>query len=313
MMLRKYILLLTVSFVWTGLNAQTEFAPTGAEWHYNCCAGGNIIYSHLNYVVSEKDTTFEGNDCRVLRQYYDHSTVAGEKYIIKQEEGKIYYYYQEQFNLLFDFDAEVDDIIEFTFMYKKYDDNSPLYKDTVLSARYQVESITTNAQNLKTFATKILEEDKFAGYGMEILPWYYSYTEKIGFHSEFIPLFDNTAHPAVDDFPVLRCYSEAGFSFVSDEWAATSLPCDYSIATGISTPKDENITIYPNPFNDHIVVFTDKGGNIEITDVSGKVIYYSGLSNGINKVSTTHFLKGIYFIKIQDKDNSIQIFKTVKS
>jgi hypothetical protein len=313
-MLRNYILLLTVFFIWTGLNAQTEFAPKGAEWHYTrtfgCCPE-----SHFNHLVSEKDTTFEGNDCRILRQYYDNSTVADEKYIIRQEQGKVYYYYQEKFNLLFDFDAEVNDTVEITFMYREYDHEIHPFedsKDTVLSVRYLVEDITVNAQNLKTFTARGIDEIYY-GDGTYRPPYIYVYTEKIGLHSEFIPIFDNTAHPAVDVFRWLRCYSEADFSFVSDEWAVTSLPCDYSVATGINTPKDENIKIYPNPFNDNIFVFANNGNYLEIIDVSGKVVYCSGFSNGINKISTGHFLKGIYFIKIRNKDNGIQIFKTVKS
>ena len=312
-MKRNFLLLLV--FVSITTNAQNEWAPIGAEWYYNCCADGNIVYSHLNHIVSYKDTVVEENSCRLLKQYYDNSNIASEKYIIKQEQGKVYYYYQDKFNLLFDFDVEVNDIVEFTFMYREYVDvfPLPLYKDTILSARYQIESITTNAQNLKTFATKILEEDKFTDYGMEILPWYYSYTEKVGLHSEFMPILDNLARPAIADFLMLRCYSDADFSFISEEWAATSLPCNYSIATtSINTPKDEFIKIYPNPFDNSVFVTAYKGGNIEIIDVSGKIIYCSKLSNEINRISTNHFSKGIYFVKIRDKDNSIQVFKIVK-
>jgi hypothetical protein len=303
---------LVFCFAWQA-SAQIEFAPIGAEWYYNCCAEGNIVYSHLNYIVSEKDTIVEENSCRVLKQYYDNSTIASEKHIIKQEQGKVYYY-QDQFNLLFDFDAEVDDIVEFTFKYRKYDyDNFPLYKDTILSARYQIENITTNAQNLKTFVSKILEEDKFTDHEMEILPWYYSYTEKIGFFQEFMPILDNLAHTLEDQFPILRCYSDADFSFMSDEWSVMSLPCNYSIATGINILKYESVKIYPSPFNNNLYVSTNNEGNINITDILGKVVYYSKLSNGINEISTSHFLKGIYFVKIQNKDNSIQSFKIIKS
>ncbi|MDR2475632.1 MAG: hypothetical protein LBD45_07215, partial [Bacteroidales bacterium] len=87
------------------------FAPVGAEWHYSY-AFGCCPENHFNHIISEKDTIVEGNSCRVLRQYYDNLTVASETYIVKQEQGKVYYYYQDQFNLLFDFDAEVNDIIE---------------------------------------------------------------------------------------------------------------------------------------------------------------------------------------------------------
>lgn len=200
----KYKLLSLFAFTVIIANAQSEWAPVGAKWFYNCCANGNIMYSHLNYIVFEKDTIVEGNNCRVLKRYYDNSSSASEKYIIKESEDKIYYYHQNQFNLLFDFGVEVNDIVEFTFMYKEYDDDFQLYKDTVLSARYQVESIITNTQNLKTFTTKILEDDKFADNGMEILPWHYSYTEKIGYYYEFMLTLDNLAHPAVDNFPNVK-------------------------------------------------------------------------------------------------------------
>jgi hypothetical protein len=315
-MVRKYTTLLIVSFVWTGLNAQTEFAPTGAEWHY-CYASGNIIYSHLNHTVSEKDTTVEENNCRVLKQYNDNSNIASEKYILNQKEGKIYYYYQNQFNLLFDFDAEVNDTIEFAFIYKKRDNFPSLsytYTDTIMSARFEVESITTNAQNLKTFRTKILDEDRDKVFDTSyFFPYTYTYTEKIGWHSEFMPKLDNGPNPDVEIFRWLRCYSDADFSYVSNEWAATSLPCNYSIAMDISTPEDESIKIYPNPFSDNICVFSHNGGYLEIIDISGKVVYYSKLSNGANKISAGHLLKGIYLVKIQNKDNSIQAFKIVKS
>ena len=299
-------------FAWQA-NAQTEFAPIGAEWYYTYTFG----YSpeeHFNRVISEKDTIVEENNCRVLRQYYDNSNVANEEYIIKQEQGKVYYYYQDKFNLLFDFDAKVNDIVEFSFMGKAYffdrDRNPPFYDiDTVFSVRSVVENITTNAQGLKTFTTKILEEDRLDTY----FPYSYTYTEKIGLQSEFILKIESEYFlPEYPPNRFLRCYSDANFSFVSDEWAATSLPCNYSITTSINALKDDNITIYPNPFSDSVFVFTNNVGNLEIIDVSGKVVYYSKLSNGINEISASHFLKGIYLVKIQNKDNSIQTFKIVK-
>jgi len=310
-MKNRYFFMSFVCCLVLQVNAQTEFAPIGAEWHYTytfgCCPE-----NHFNHIISEKDTIVEGNSCRILRRYYDNSNIASEKYIIKQEQGKVYYYYQYQFNLLFDLDAEVNDIVEFTFIYKEYDDDFPLGKETVLSVRYLVEDITINDQNLKTFTTKGID-DIYYGDGIYRPPYIYTYTEKIGLHNEFMPMFDNTDHPDADIFRWLRCYSDADFSFISNEWAAMSLPCNYSSAAGINTPKDENIKIRPNPFSDNISVFTYNDENIEIIDISGKVIYCSKLSNGINEIAASHFLKGIYFVKIQNKDNSIQIFKIVKS
>ena len=311
----KLFLLCLMYYFICQVKAQTEFAPMGAEWYYTytfgCCPE-----NHFNHILSEKDTIVEENSCRVIRQYYDNSKIASEIYIIKQEQGKVYYYYQDQFNLLFDFDAQVNDTVKFTFMYKEYNDDFPLGKDTLFSARFRVESVTKNAQNLKIVTTKVLEEDKLDFWDIPVPPHEYqtySYTEKKGLHREFMPRFDNVPHPTIEEFKWLRCYSDSDFSFVSEEWAATSLPCDYSITSGINTPKDENITIYPNPFNESILVFISNGGNIEIINVLGKVVYYSELSNGINEISTSHFYKGFYLVKIQNINNSIQVFKVIKS
>lgn len=112
---------------------------------------------------------------------------------------------------------------------------------------------------------------------------------------------------------MLRCYSDADFYFVSDEWSAASLPCDYSTATGINVQKgEEDIKVYPNPFSEKIFVSTNSEGYIKIVDITSKITYYSELLNGINEISTNSFPKGIYIVKIHNKDSSIQSFKIVK-
>ncbi|MDR1502789.1 MAG: T9SS type A sorting domain-containing protein [Prevotella sp.] len=300
-------------------NAQTEFAPTGAEWYYTYVWGDCCPANHFNHIISEKDTLVEGSNCHILRQYYDESTTASKEYIIKQEGGKIYYYYLDRFNLLFDFDAEVNDTIEFAFMYKEFDNDPALpydpllpHKDTVLPVRFKVESITTNAQNLKTFRTEVLEED-IPQFQLYYAPHTYTYTEKIGWLDEFMPALDNAAHRDEALFRFLRYYSETGFSFISDEWDALSLPYNYySTAASINIPKDENSTIYPNPFNDKVFVSASDGGSIEIIDVSGKTVHYSELSKGINILSTNQLLKGLFFAKIRYKDNGTRIFKIIR-
>ena len=294
-------------------NAQTEFAPLGAEWYYTyndlCCPE-----NHFNRVVSEKDTIVEGSVCRVIKQYYDNSNVASEKYIIKQEQGKVYYYYQEKFNLLYNFDAQVNDTIVFTFMYKLSGPESR--EDTLFSARFRVESIVKNSQNLNVFTTKVLEEDILNFWGILVPPsnyQTYSFSEKIGSNREFMTLFVNYPQTQVHRYRSLRCYSDADFSFVSEDWSVLSLPCNYSIASDIDNPMDESVKIYPNPFNDTAFVEINNGGNIEIIDISGKTVYNSVLYNGINEISATHFQKGIYLVKIQNIYNSIQTFKIIKS
>jgi hypothetical protein len=186
----------------------------------------------------------------------------------------------------------------------------------VFSARFRIESIVTDADNYKVFSTKILGEDVLYFWGIHVPSeeyWNYSYSEKIGSYREFMPVFINYPTPSMARYRRLRCYSDTDFSFISQQWAQLSLPCNYCISTGINTIIEENSTVYPNPFNNSISVFFESGGNIEIIDVSGKIVYCSELSFGTNEISTSRFPKGIYLVKIQNKNNIIQVFKIVKS
>jgi len=294
----------------TNIDTQTGFAPLGAEWYYTYSIGQPEDF--FNRVVSEKDTVVEGNNCRIVKQYFNNSPVANEKHIIKQEQGKVYYYYQDQFNLLFDFDAKVGDIVEFTFMYSIYEYGVVLVKDTVLSVKYRIQGITTNAQNIRTFTARGVDDISY-GDGIYYPSYTYIYTEKIGLQNKFMPTFHNGAYPDAEIHRDLRCYSDPDFSFVSDWWSNTALPCDYNHETrSISAPQNDNNKVYPNPFNDKVSVYASQDGDIEIVDISGKFVYYSELSNGINEISTNYFPKGIYLAKIQQKDNSIQVFKIIK-
>jgi hypothetical protein len=324
-MKRFIFLIFTCSLFWQ-VNAQIEFAPIGAEWYYNILdsneLGGLPSESHrFARVVSERDTIINGYNCRVLIQSQRYMVAENQRFIIKQKSEKVYYYYQNQFHLFLDFGAEVNDTINFSFRGRmSFFDSSqnPAFWtiDTVFSVRAVVEDIATNIQNFRTFTTKILEEDRFNN----CFPHPYIYTEKIGAHNRFMQNIMCESAPAVYNINrYLRCYSEADFSFVSDEWLTMSefmgisLPCDYPLSlTDINLPKVESVNIYPNPFSDNIFVFTNNGGSIEIADVSGKIVYHSELLKGTNEIVTKHFPQGFFFVKIQDKNNSIQTFKIIK-
>ncbi len=86
------------------------------------------------------------------------------------------------------------------------------------------------------------------------------------------------------------------------------------VNTGKSIPQVQPVpfNIFPNPFNNHISVSANIGDNIEIMDISGKLVYAAELSSGINEIPSSHFPSGIYFAKIRHRDNSIQFFKMLK-
>jgi len=83
-------LILSIIFSFQMNAQQNEFAPNGAEWYYDYAVSAD---KYLHHIVSESDTIVEGYNCRILRQYCDTSDLVQREYIIRQEQGKIYYYY----------------------------------------------------------------------------------------------------------------------------------------------------------------------------------------------------------------------------
>ncbi|MDL2262043.1 T9SS type A sorting domain-containing protein [Bacteroidales bacterium OttesenSCG-928-I21] len=303
------------------VSAQPEFAPIGAEWYYTysfgCCPE-----EYFHRVISEKDTIIEGSNCRILKQRYssdsaDMQYIINMDYIIKQEQNKIYHYYLNQFNLFMDFGVQVGDTAQFAFMFKEFYHNDIEWfnRDTILTARFKIEDIETDIENLKTFKSRIIDEDIYKFDGVYHAPYIYTYMEKVGYYDKFMPILDNGGgYPDIVSYFWVRCYSDANFSFISDEWAAIDLPCNYSIYCNLNTPQiKKNIEIYPNPFNESISILANNGKSVEIIDILGKNVYYSDLVDETTEISTNHLPKGIYFAKIKNKDNSVQILKIVKS
>ncbi len=65
--------------------------------------------------------------------------------------------------------------------------------------------------------------------------------------------------------------------------------------------KDESISVYPNPFSSYVVVKAVAGEDATIYDISGGVVLRVSLHVGENKIVTTGFKQGVYFVKCGKK------------
>ena len=70
------------------------------------------------------------------------------------------------------------------------------------------------------------------------------------------------------------------------------------------TEKQEQIKVYPNPFSDFIKWNSFEG--IEVRDILGKLMY---TSENTNRISTSTWQTGIYFIHLKDKNQTIKAIK----
>lgn len=77
---------------------------------------------------------------------------------------------------------------------------------------------------------------------------------------------------------------------------------------GINEFSNLSMDIYPNPANDYVMIKSENEFEIEILDITGKLVYSSKNNSGIVTVHTEEFKKGAYFVKI----NSSQKTQTQK-
>ena len=76
----------------------------------------------------------------------------------------------------------------------------------------------------------------------------------------------------------------------------------------------ENGIIYPNPASDYINIKLDgiSADKLEICDISGKIILSQTITKDYQQIQIRDLKRGMYFLKIYDKNQNIKILKFVK-
>lgn len=73
---------------------------------------------------------------------------------------------------------------------------------------------------------------------------------------------------------------------------------------GIDEFSALSMDVYPNPANDYVMVKSENEYDVEILDISGKVVYSAKNNSGVKTINTSEFKKGAYFIRINSLDKT---------
>jgi hypothetical protein len=86
-----------------------------------------------------------------------------------------------------------------------------------------------------------------------------------------------------------------------------------TLATGSNDLIKKNITVYPNPFNDEIVLtgITESPLQIEVFNSQGQLKLKKKIENDQVQIDLSFLKSGIYILRIRQKDQCINI-KIVK-
>lgn len=93
---------------WYSINAQA-WAPAGAKWTYGIAYA---FTAERNYKVWEytRDTTIAGHNCKVIQRIGTYvSGDLSDKMITYEDSGVVYWYYANQFTVLYNFNKQVGD------------------------------------------------------------------------------------------------------------------------------------------------------------------------------------------------------------
>ena len=88
-----------------------------------------------------------------------------------------------------------------------------------------------------------------------------------------------------------------------------------TLATSIIPVSVElNLQLYPNPAKNYVIVETDEsaiGAQLQITDITGREIAISRITNLRFQISTSTLTAGVYFVKVSDNLGRITVKKLV--
>lgn len=115
----------------------------------------------------------------------------------------------------------------------------------------------------------------------------------------------------ISAFPIIISDSMININPVTNVFA-DSLNCISS--TGIAVNENKKIEVYPTVFSKEINVLLNEKTefNYSVVSINGKILSSGILNSDVNKLNLSKLSKGLYFIKINSKDNNL-CFKIIKN
>jgi hypothetical protein len=280
-----------------------EWAPIGAEWHYDItyAFSGDIDYQRVycNSIVNVK-----GIDCKEINiDYCACNNHFCKKLYTYQADDTIFFYNPDvdTFQILYNFNASPNDT--WTITYKDLDERF----DTVTIQVDSVLPITINSRVLKKqyvtyYYDYKTDTDKGFGERSVIIETLGDMNFLINIHDMYYSLCDD------DNINGLRCYKDPQFGFYSSDLRTS---CDYTYKW--TSTQDLSISYlepFPNPVLDYLKISIDDKSDIfyELFEVDGQLIK----SGNDNIVDMREYLPGLYFIKIYENNKTMKTYKILK-
>ncbi|MBN4051298.1 T9SS type A sorting domain-containing protein [bacterium AH-315-M05] len=279
-------------------------------------------FEYITY-ESIKDTSINLQVCRIIQsRLYDYNgdTIVLGTEIMHGDSVNVYVYRNNKFYRIFDFSAQLGDTI--TVIDTVFEGFYGLNFEPYYLFEYVIDSVSTyiiGGDSLKKFYISPTDSSDWRfGYPSGVI------LEKVGFISTQLG-YSFLGEPINivtigTSFGPIRCYQDQQvfYNFMG-------IPCDTlcSNPNGININSGENnlLKVYPNPFNDRIIVESSpqlksqkEKCTIKIYNTLGQIVYTLNLNNLYFKYSIDLFFlsEGIYNLKIIQENNIYYNSRIVK-
>ncbi len=277
------------------LSAQnTDFAPVGTKWYYSDLDYALRSIPHIVESVSKEN--YQGKLCSKLVT----STVGplpSPTYVYSQNDTVFFYStISNQFEMLYDFTAEVGDQWVVGGVYSRDGDGNDLFSDTITVDSMSLLSI--NGASLKVW---YISHGVFYDWGGRIV-------ENIGNLSLFAPKYGMWE---------LQVYGLRCFETPDTVFHFAPYPCDtvfWTISETQTLADPENIKVSPNPFEEKIMLSIDIAGSFDFSlyDQLGRLLgRYPNVSDK-QEILTESLPSGLYFWQLERAGIKIQSGKCLK-
>ena len=283
-----------------GMPGEPEFAPIGAEWHYDQTWAGRPYQGYYRLEVSG-DTVIDKRTAQVIKSY--HVDITGETHspvsnlFVSSFDERVWFYYRQGYNLLYDFQTEDLEVVTYSLPLRGHMYHTSEWKEYPLVAlafdNNKIPDTTINGRTLKRLKpSRIIGQDGLCiEFGDTVI-------QKIGnLERGLLP------HPCPilrgGHYGKLRCYMDDEIMY-----QRINTNCDSLERTTLSNDGAETeIQIYPNPSGNYVKVNSPFNATVTIFSSTGHEVGTRRISKGQNEIDVKLYPPGIYSLMFTTMDN----------
>jgi len=303
---QKHLKRLLLFLIFTGFIFSAKgqnWAAPGAVWHYSFT---NFGYDGYVKIIHTGDTVISGKTCDILQKtrfgynYFNSvfdTVYLGEDFTYIQNDT-VFYFRNNQFFILYDFNATVGD----SWIVSGWNIPTPCTNNTDTVSVDSISNIIINSDTLKVlYVSPLYPADWTFGWWQN--PFNRRVVEKIGCLAYMFP--EPYCVTDLSEGGYFRCYSDSsGWSYQT----GISPSCDFIL--GINEMENNfSFSISPNPSSGIFTIScSEKIEGIEIVNLLGEKVS-SGSEN--QEIDLTKESKGIYFVRVWDGEGNYSVQKII--